>query len=167
MIENWKSLGRKVFEDIKFQTFILYSKRSKSKWKLHSHVWLCNSMDYTARGILQIRILEWIAFPFSSRFSWSRNQTRVSHIAGGFFTNWAIRENQKIKTLLHFFPHYFWLLQFILYLIFVKKICLPKKKTAKVTLLKYHFTITSDCMELKSLVSRNYKQRLGNECVIE
>ena len=38
------------------------------------------------------RILEWIAYPFSSRFSRPRNQTRVSCIAGGFFTNWAIRE---------------------------------------------------------------------------
>ena len=35
------------------------------------------------------RILEWIAYPFSSEFSWPRNWTRVSCIAGGFFTNWA------------------------------------------------------------------------------
>ena len=38
------------------------------------------------------RILEWIAFPFSSGPSQPRNWTRVSCIAGGFFTNWAIRE---------------------------------------------------------------------------
>ena len=38
------------------------------------------------------RILEWVAYPFCSRFSRPRNQTRVSCIAGGFFTNWAIRE---------------------------------------------------------------------------
>ena len=38
------------------------------------------------------RILEWVAYPFSSRSSWPRNQTGVSCIAGGFFTNWAIRE---------------------------------------------------------------------------
>ena len=37
-------------------------------------------------------ILEWVAYPFSSGSSWPRNQTRVSCIAGGFFTNWAIRE---------------------------------------------------------------------------
>ena len=37
-------------------------------------------------------ILEWVACPFSSVSSWSRNQTGVSYIAGGFFTNWAIRE---------------------------------------------------------------------------
>ena len=38
------------------------------------------------------RILEWVAFPFSRGSSQSRNQTGVSCIAGGFFTNWAMRE---------------------------------------------------------------------------
>ena len=38
------------------------------------------------------RILEWVSYPFSSGSSWPRNRTRVSCIAGRFFTNWAIRE---------------------------------------------------------------------------
>ena len=33
------------------------------------------------------RILEWVAYPFSSGSSQSRNRTGVSCIAGGFFTN--------------------------------------------------------------------------------
>ena len=37
-------------------------------------------------------ILEWVAYPFFSGSSWPRNGTRVSCIAGGFFTNWSIRE---------------------------------------------------------------------------
>ena len=36
------------------------------------------------------RILERVAYPFSGRSSWPRNQTGVSCIAGGFFTNWAV-----------------------------------------------------------------------------
>jgi len=40
------------------------------------------------------RTLEWVAYPFSSGSSQSRNQTRVSCIAGGFFTNCTIREAQ-------------------------------------------------------------------------
>ena len=44
------------------------------------------------------RILAWVAYPFSSRSSWPRNWTRVSCIAGGFFTNWAIREVQSIQV---------------------------------------------------------------------
>ena len=47
---------------------------------------LCNPMDYTVHGILQARILEWIAFPFSRGSSQPRDQTQVSCIAGGFFT---------------------------------------------------------------------------------
>ena len=56
---------------------------------------LCNSMDYTVHGILQARILEWVAFPFSRRSSQPRDQTQVSHIVGWFFTSWATREAQE------------------------------------------------------------------------
>ena len=38
------------------------------------------------------RILEWVAYPFSSGSSPPRNWTRVSCIVGGVFTNWALRE---------------------------------------------------------------------------
>ena len=38
------------------------------------------------------RILELVAYPFSSGSSQPRNRTGVSCIAGGFYTNWAIRE---------------------------------------------------------------------------
>ena len=44
-------------------------------------------MDDAVQGILQIRILEWVAFPFSRGSSNPRDQTQVSHIAGGFFTS--------------------------------------------------------------------------------
>ena len=54
---------------------------------------LCNCMDYTVHGILQARILEWVAaVPFSRGSSLPRDRTQVSHCAGGFFTNWATRE---------------------------------------------------------------------------
>ena len=45
----------------------------------------CDPMDYIVHGILQARILEWVAFPFSMRSSQPRDQTQVSLIAGGFF----------------------------------------------------------------------------------
>ena len=50
-------------------------------------------------------ILEWVAYPFSSRSSWPRDWTRVSCIPGGFFTNWAIREalNAALEFLLVYF----------------------------------------------------------------
>ena len=43
---------------------------------------LCDPMDYTVHGILQVRILEWVAFPFSRGSSHPRDQTQVSRIAG-------------------------------------------------------------------------------------
>jgi len=42
-------------------------------------------------GELQARILEWVAFPFSRGSYQPRDRTQVSHIAGRFFTSWAIR----------------------------------------------------------------------------
>ena len=40
-------------------------------------------------GVLQARTLEWVAILFSRESSWPRDQTRVSYIAGRFFTVWA------------------------------------------------------------------------------
>ena len=48
---------------------------------------LCDPMDHTVHRILQARILEWVAIPFSRVSSQPRDQTQVSHIAGGFFTS--------------------------------------------------------------------------------
>ena len=45
---------------------------------------LCDPMNYTVLGILQARILNWVAFPFSRGSSQPRDQIQVSHIAGGF-----------------------------------------------------------------------------------
>ena len=36
---------------------------------------LCDAMYYTVHRILQARVLEWVAFPFSRRFSQLRDQT--------------------------------------------------------------------------------------------
>ena len=59
---------------------------------------LWDPMDYTVHGILHARILEWVAFPFSRGSSQARDQTQVSLIAGGFFTNWAIREAPDMSS---------------------------------------------------------------------
>ena len=45
------------------------------------------------------RILERVAYPFSSGSSCPRNQTRVSCLAGGFFTNWAMREAHSFSEI--------------------------------------------------------------------
>ena len=58
---------------------------------------LCNPMDCSppgssVHGILQTRILEWVAIPFSRGYFQSRDQTQVSHITDGSFTIWTSRE---------------------------------------------------------------------------
>ena len=50
---------------------------------------LCNLMDCTVHGILQARILERVAIPFSRGSSQPRDQTQVFCIAGRFFTIWT------------------------------------------------------------------------------
>ena len=52
--------------------------------KLLSRVQLCDPMDYTTsvHGILQARVLEWVAIPFSRGSPGPRDRTRVSHLAG-------------------------------------------------------------------------------------
>ena len=56
---------------------------------------LYDPMDYTVHGILQTRILEWVAVPFSTGSSQPRDRTQVSRMEGGFFTSWATTEAQE------------------------------------------------------------------------
>ena len=74
---------------------------------LHSHLCCAESLSHVrlfeipwtvarqaplSMGILQARILEWVALPFSRGSSQTRDQTQVLHITGGFFTSWGIWE---------------------------------------------------------------------------
>ena len=54
------------------------------------------SMDYTVDGILQARILEWVAFSFSRGSSQPRDRTQVSCIAGGFFVQLSHKGSPRI-----------------------------------------------------------------------
>ena len=91
----WPGIAAVKFSNSIWQTTIMREGRLKTIWKSESES--CSVVSdslgvYTIHRLLQARILECIAFPFSSRSSQSRNWTRVSCIAGGFFTNWVIRE---------------------------------------------------------------------------
>ena len=71
---------------------------------LQSFLTLCDHMDCsppgsTVHGVLQARILEWVAVPFSRGSSWPRDWTQVSCIsciAGEFFTRWVTWEALSI-----------------------------------------------------------------------
>ena len=51
----------------------------------------CSLPGSSVHGILQTRILQWVAISFSKESSWPRNQTQVSCTAGRFSTDWAMR----------------------------------------------------------------------------
>ena len=65
-----------------------------TSWTSNSSGWVSDShscpilydpMNYTVHGILQAKILEWVAFPFSRRSFQLRDQTQVSCITGRLF----------------------------------------------------------------------------------
>ena len=75
---------------------------------------LCDPMDCSPPGssvcgILQARILEWIAMPSSKGSSQPRDWTQVSHIAGGLFTIWALWEDLTYSyyKILAMFPMFY------------------------------------------------------------
>ena len=68
---------------------------------------LCDPMDCSlpgssVHGILQKRILEWVAVPFSRGSSWPWDSTQVSWIADRFFTIWATKEAQYVPLAIYF-----------------------------------------------------------------
>ena len=56
----------------------------------------CDPMDHTDHVILQARILEWVAVPFSRGSSQPKDRTQVSCMTGRFFTSWATREAKGV-----------------------------------------------------------------------
>ena len=62
-----------------FSTVSCFSKLKMKVAQLCPTLW--DPVDYTVHGILQARILEWVAIPFSRGSSQSRGQTQVSHFS--------------------------------------------------------------------------------------
>ena len=63
---------------------------------------LCDPMDYSlpgssVHGILQARILEWVAVPFSRGSSQPKNRTQVSRIGNRFITLWATKKLMSLS----------------------------------------------------------------------
>ena len=90
---------------IKIQNFFIKKKVSVAQ----SCPTLCDPMDCSpsgpsVHGILQERILQWVAIPFSRGSSWPRDWTWVSSIAGRFLTSLSHQEAQhrgRVKTQVH------------------------------------------------------------------
>ena len=89
-----------------YVAFLTY-KWSELKWSeniTQSYQILCNPMNRSppgssVHGLLQARILEWVAMSSSRASSQPRDRTQVSCIAGGFFTIWPTREAHTVLSL--------------------------------------------------------------------
>ena len=83
----WNSLGQNTgVGSLSFLQGILPTQGSNTglpQWR-----WILYQMNHKGRP----RILEWVVYLFSSLSFWPRNWISVSCIAGGCFTNWAVRE---------------------------------------------------------------------------
>ena len=109
----------------------------------------CDPMDSSSplsMGILQARILEWVAMLSSRCSSQPRDQTQVSSIAGRFFTIWATREAQILnyspfKIQLKFYHFQETILKFSTSKTHVYLICY--------VLLRHTYIYTSICISLK------------------
>ena len=70
--------------------YCVFESLNRVKVKSLSRVRLCNPVDcnllgFSVHGMLQARILEWVAISFSRGSSRPRDRTRVSHIGGRRF----------------------------------------------------------------------------------
>ena len=77
----------------KFDAWCVYEEREVTQLCLT----LCDPMGYSLpgssiHGIVQARVLEWVAISFSRESSRPRDWTQVSRIAGRQFTDWATRK---------------------------------------------------------------------------
>ena len=81
------------------------------------------------------RILEWVAYPFSSGSSRPRNQTGGSCIAGRFFTSWAIRQARKtqVNFLKRFLPCFSFPKKTHLTITYKPLMCFSKAESSRVT----------------------------------
>ena len=65
----------------------------------------CSPPGSSVHGILQARIVQWVAIPFYRGSSQLRDQTQVSRTRGRFFTVWASKEalynNISLQLILH------------------------------------------------------------------
>ena len=68
---------------------------------------LCDPRDYTVHGILQARILEWVAFPFSSGSSQPRDWTQVSAVQADSSPAEPQGKPRYIKGILYFYNSIF------------------------------------------------------------
>ena len=83
----WDSLGQNTGVGSLFLLQEIFPTQGLNLGFLH-----CRQILYQLSHQGSPRTLEWVAYSFSRGSSQPRSRTGVAYIAGGFFTNWAIRK---------------------------------------------------------------------------
>ena len=85
-LRDWTELNSaSLFPEFNLQLFYLY-------YRLFATPWTSSLPGSSLHGILQARVLEWVAISFSRGSSQPRDQTPVSRIPGRRFNLWATGE---------------------------------------------------------------------------
>ena len=91
-LTKWKTvLTLLIFTSIHMSECVRIAQSCPTLW---DHI-DCSPPGSSVHGILQARILEWVAISFSRGSSWLRDRTWVSCITGRFFTIWATSESES------------------------------------------------------------------------
>ena len=103
-LSKWCSINLNLIESKSVSSSVVSDSLRPVDWSLPGS---------SVHGILQTRILEWVAIPFFRGFSQPRHWTWVSCIAGRFFTIWISLHRNKILAKWHRkFKNYFLLVNF-------------------------------------------------------
>ena len=103
------------------RSLVGYSTWGHKRWtRLSDYITTTLVMCSSVHGILQAKILEWVALSFSRGSSPPRDETVVSCIAGKFFTDWAMREA----------PIYIWSIHITeMIRLYISLCCIPETNT--------------------------------------
>ena len=89
---------------------------------VQSYLTLCNPVDCSlpdspVHGILEARLLEWVAIRFSRGSFWPRDRTWVSCIASKYFTIWGTRQAQRRYDMIYLLRRRYIFIEDIIYCI--------------------------------------------------
>ena len=97
-LRDWTELNSaSLFPEFNLQLFYLY-------YRLFATPWTSSLPGSSLHGILQARVLEWVAISFSRRSSQPRDQTWISRIPGRRFNLWATGEAHILNTCTYYIP---------------------------------------------------------------
>ena len=95
MVKNLPAMQETRFRSLGWEAPLEKEKEVAQSCSTRCDTMDCSPPGSSVHGILQARILEWVAMSSCRGSSWPRDRTQVSSFGGRFFTVWATREAQN------------------------------------------------------------------------